>query len=365
MITISCAFLVSLVVTLLMVRYAYLHERFTADWDLRGVQKNHARPVPRIGGFGIATGLLVACIATWLRGDQVSATDMIKLTACAVFAFGAGFWEDLTKRVSPRDRLIATMISALAASWVLDSRIARIDVPFFDHILAISAISIAITAIAVSGLANAMNIIDGFNGLASMVAMMMFLSLAYVAFQVGDAFVLTMAFAMVGAIFGFFIWNFPGGLIFLGDGGAYLIGFVLAELAILLVMRHPQVSAWYPVLMVIYPIFETLFSIYRRKIVRGVPAGHPDGVHLHTLVYRRLMRWAASSTDPQHKLRRNSMTSPYLWLLSLFAVVPATLFWNNRAVLLSFTAVFVISYVWLYWRIVRFQAPRWMIYKRK
>jgi len=365
MITISCAFLASLIVTLLVVRYAYLHEKFTADWDLRGVQKYHARPVPRVGGIGIAVGLLVACAVTWLRADQASAMDMLKLTVCAVFAFGAGFWEDLTKRVSPRDRLIATMVSAFAAYWVLDARIARFDVPFLDQFLAVAAISVLITVIAVSGLANAINIIDGFNGLASMVAMMMFLSLAYVAFQVGDASILTMAFAMVGAIFGFFIWNFPGGLIFLGDGGAYLIGFILAELAILLVMRHPQVSAWYPVLMVIYPIFETLFSIYRRKVVRGVPAGHPDGVHLHTLVYRRLMRWAVSSRNPRHKLRRNSMTSPYLWLLSLFAVVPATLFWNSRPVLMGVAAIFIVLYVWLYWRIVRFQAPRWMIYKKK
>ncbi len=57
------------------------------------------------------------------------------------------------------------------------------------------------------------------------------------------------------------------------------------------------------------------------------------------------------------------MTSPYLWLLSLLAVLPATLFWNNRPVLLSFVAVFIASYVWLYWRIVRFQSPRWMIIK--
>ncbi|MDF3838043.1 glycosyltransferase [Cupriavidus basilensis] len=364
MITITLAFLVSSLLTFLVVRYSRLHEHFTADWDLQGVQKHHAKPVPRIGGLGIAASLVVVSIITWYRPDVVTGAAMLKLVACAVFAFGAGFWEDLTKSVAPRERLIATMVSALAASWILDARLARVDVALVDQILSITVVSIAITALAVSGLANAINIIDGFNGLASMVSMIMFLSLAYVAFQVGDAFVLTVAFAMIGAIFGFFIWNFPAGTIFLGDGGAYLIGFVLAELAILLIARHPQISAWYPFLMVIYPIFETLFSIYRRKVVRGVPAGHPDGVHLHTLVYKRLMRWAVGSADHRHKLRRNSMTSPYLWLLSLFAVVPATLFWNNGIVLAIFSAVFMIFYVWLYWRIVRFQVPRWMIFRK-
>ncbi|KVD68742.1 hypothetical protein WK15_32420 [Burkholderia ubonensis] len=92
-------------------------------------------------------------------------------------------------------------------------------------------------------------------------------------------------------------------LIFPGDGGAYFIGFMLAELAILLVMRNREVSAWYPVLLFMYPIFETCFSIYRKKFVRGMSPGNPDGVHRHMLVYKRLMRrlfvaasrWAAGS----------------------------------------------------------------------
>lgn len=256
------------------------------------------------------------------------------------------------------------MIAAALAAYLLDARIVRIDLHFLDSVLAVPLISGAITVLAVAGVANAINIIDGFNGLASMVAMMMFVSLAYVAFQVGDPLIVTAAFAMIGAILGFFIWNFPAGHIFLGDGGAYLIGFILAECGILLVLRNPQVSAWYPVLMLIYPIFETLFSIYRRRVLKGVPAGYPDGVHLHTLIYQRLMRWAVGSKDERHIVRRNSMTSPYLWLLSLLAVLPATLFWNNRVVLLIFIGLFIILYVWLYWKIVRFRSPRWMIIKR-
>lgn len=132
----------------------------------------------------------------------------------------------------------------------------------------------SLTALAVAGLANAINIIDGFNGLAAIVATMMFLSLALVAFHVGDVFVLSCALVMAGAILGFFLWNFPGGHIFLGDGGAYLIGFMLGELAVLLTMRHTEVSAWYPVLMFIYPIFETLFSIYRKQFLRGISPGY-------------------------------------------------------------------------------------------
>jgi len=154
-------------------------------------------------------------------------------------------------------------------------------------------------------------------------------------------------------------------LIFLGDGGAYFIGFMLGELSILLVMRNPQVSTWYAALLLIYPVFETIFSIYRRIFLRGRSPGLPDGIHLHSLIFRRLVLWAVGRRDARALTRRNSMTSPYLWLLSLMAVMPATLLWRHSFILILFCLLFVVTYVWLYARIVRFKAPRWMILGRR
>ncbi|QBP52514.1 glycosyl transferase [Burkholderia pseudomallei] len=310
MLSFASGFIVSLLVTLFIVRYAHLHERFSVDSDLGGVQKFHVRPVPRVGGIPDD------------RGQHPRA---------AALAFG-----------------------------VLHIAVTRISVPPLDFLLGYTAIS-AVTVLAVAALANAVNIIDGFNGLASMVSFMMFASLAYVAFQVGDPVVMSASFILMGAVLGFFVWNFPAGLIFLGDGGAYFIGFMLAELAILLVMRNREVSAWYPVLLFMYPIFETCFSIYRKKFVRGMSPGIPDGVHLHMLVYKRLMRWAVGARAAHDLTRRNSLTSPYLWLLCLVAVIPATLFWRHTVHLFAFVVLFALTYVWLYISIVRFKTPRWMV----
>ncbi|MCY1336888.1 putative undecaprenyl-phosphate N-acetylglucosaminyl 1-phosphate transferase [compost metagenome] len=363
MLSFSVGLLASFLVTLLIVKFSHLHGKLSADTDLSGAQKFHTRPVPRIGGVSIVIGAMMPLLVLYFR--SAGQLQPYALLICAAIpAFVAGLAEDMTKRISPRVRLIATMASALLACWLLDARVVRIDIPFIDDVLAIYIVSVCITALAVAGLANAVNIIDGFNGLAAIVTMMMLMSMLYVAYHTGDTFIVSAAAALAGAILGFFFWNYPGGLIFLGDGGAYFIGFILAELSILLVMRNSQVSAWYPVLMFIYPIFETLFSIYRKKILRGMSPGIPDGVHLHMLVYKRLMRWAVGSRDERHRLRRNSLTSPYLWLLSLVAVLPASLFWNNGPILLAFVAIFVITYVWLYWRIVRFRAPRWLIIKK-
>ena len=108
------------------------------------------------------------------------------------------------------------------------------------------------------------------------------------------------------------------------------------------------------------PVFETLFSIYRRRFLRAVPPSMPDGIHLHSLIYRRVLRWAVGNRSAKALTRRNSMTSPYLWALCMLSVVPAVLFWNNTGALAGFMAVFGLSYVGLYWRIVRFKAPRWV-----
>jgi UDP-N-acetylmuramyl pentapeptide phosphotransferase/UDP-N-acetylglucosamine-1-phosphate transferase len=109
-----------------------------------------------------------------------------------------------------------------------------------------------------------------------------------VALQVDDMFILITALMVAGATAGFLIWNYPVGLIFLGDGGAYFIGFMLGELALMLVMRNPEVSTWYAALLLIYPAFETIFSAYRRMFVRGKSPAVPDGIHLHSLIFRRL-----------------------------------------------------------------------------
>jgi UDP-N-acetylmuramyl pentapeptide phosphotransferase/UDP-N-acetylglucosamine-1-phosphate transferase len=183
--------------------------------------------------------------------------------------------------------------------------------------------------------------------------------------QVSDMFVMVAALMVAGAATGFLAWNYPAGMIFLGDGGAYFLGFMLGELSILLVMRNPQVSTWYAVLLLIYPVFETLFSIYRRIFLRGRSPGMPDGIHLHSLIFRRLVLWAVGRHDARALTRSNAMTSPYLWLFSLMAVIPATLLWKHSFILIVFCLMFVVSYVWLYARIVRFKAPRWMMLPRR
>jgi len=347
--------------TLLIVRSAPRHAHLSGDTDQHAPQKFHARVVPRVGGIGIAFGLVAALLWAWLNASGPDRANMLGLTLSASIAFTAGLIEDLTKRVSPRQRLLAVVLAASVALWLVGTEIVRCDVVVLDALLAIGGVSIALTLLGVAGLANSINIIDGFNGLASMCVSIMLGAIAYVAHAVGDTLVLTCALAALGAVLGFFVWNYPLGLIFLGDGGAYFLGFWVAQLGILLVQRNEEVSPMFPLLLCAYPMFETLFTMYRRKVVRGRPMGQPDATHLHSLIYRRLMRWAIGRDDAANLLRRNSMTSPYLWLVCSASAVPALLCWDNTGLLGMSLLAFCLLYLALYRAIVRFRTPRVLV----
>jgi UDP-N-acetylmuramyl pentapeptide phosphotransferase/UDP-N-acetylglucosamine-1-phosphate transferase len=362
MIALSVAFLISMVVTLLVVHYEHLHSHITADHDTGGVQKFHAHPVPRVGGLGVMMGLLAGLVAKWFIEPEIGSFGLVVMVA-ALPAFLVGLVEDLTKKVSVSKRLFATALSAVLGGVLLGAWLMRLDVPVIDAMMSIGAVSVAITAFAVAGVANAFNLIDGYNGLSGMVAVIILAGLAYVADQVGDRPVMIMAYATAGSILGFLVWNYPRGLIFLGDGGAYLIGFLVAELSVLLVTRNPQVSPWFPLLLSFYPIFETLFTIFRRVVISKSHPGLPDAAHLHQLIYRRMVRWAVGDDCPKKKIRRNSMTSPYLWVMATLAVLPATLFWRSTEILQTTALLFASFYVFAYWKIVRNRVPRFLMIK--
>lgn len=355
------SFLTSFFSILWIIRYRHVHFRYSADFDLTSVQKFHTRPIPRIGGVAIFLGLLLSMFVRYIQNSGVGQFICL-LIICSLPTFLSGLVEDLTKSVGVRFRLIAAIVSALLAGYYLGGWLTSVQIFGIDNLMiAYPLIAIGVTCIAVAGVSNAFNIIDGYNGLSSIVAIFILLGITYVAFQVDDSAVMVAALVMIGSLLGFVVWNYPRGLIFLGDGGAYLIGFWIAELSVLLTTRHPEISKWFPLLLCMYPIFETIFTIYRRVLLRKVNPGMPDASHLHQLIFRRVVRWSTGDNKDFLKNQRNALTSPYLWALSLVAILPAILFWRYHLVLKFFTVVFAIAYLWLYWSIVRYRVPKFLI----
>jgi UDP-N-acetylmuramyl pentapeptide phosphotransferase/UDP-N-acetylglucosamine-1-phosphate transferase len=301
-------FFASFSVCLLIVLSQKWHGGLSHDHDLDGVQKVHTSAVPRIGGVGVVAGLLLGFLLFRIRfAGQMSFPNSPKvflLLACSLPAFLAGLIEDVTKRVSVKTRLAATALSAVIASAVLGATVNELNLWGVDALLAFTPIAVLVTAIVVAGGSNAINIIDGFNGLSGCTIIIMSAGFAAVGQQHGDHLVVVLGVLGIGATLGFLAVNYPRGKLFLGDGGAYFLGFWVSEIAVLLVRNH-DVSAWQVLAICGYPVIEVLFSMYRRRVIQNVSPGAPDALHLHTLVFRRIV-FKLVGKDPSRPWKRNA-----------------------------------------------------------
>lgn len=323
-----------------------------------GVQKVHLSEVPRIGGLAVflafTTGLL---FLAWITGENVPEAAFI--VVCILPAFGIGLLEDFTRKAGSLSRLIFPMIGAALAWWLLDAKLEHVDTPLLDTALASSSLfAFAFTLFAVTGVSHATNIVDGCNGLSSFIGMAVLGAIAVVAFSVGDQLVATTAVVAFAALSGFFLWNFPMGRIFIGDGGAYMIGFLIAVLSIVLVRHNPEVSPWFPLAAMFYPIWETVHSMYRRAVIRGLPMTQPDKLHLHKLIYHRAVKFLPQSSGVTDQAIRSSIASAYLWVVTLMCVVPAMLFWDRSGMLKLSILAFILVYLRMHSTLVRFRTPR-------
>ena len=333
------------------------HGKHTFDSN-KGVQKVHHHPTPRVGGIAI----FISLVLSWWLTPPIVANVLGPMIIAAIPAFLAGVVEDLVKRGRVAERLVATFASGILACWLLDISLKTIDVPFMDSILIYTPISVVFTAFAVSGVANSINIIDGLNGLAAGIVLLCLSSLGLIAYQVYDYEVAKLCFVVGGAIFGFLVVNYPLGKIFLGDGGAYLLGFLLGWIAVMTATRNPSVSPWAPMLACGYPVLEVLFSMARRR-ARRLKLGHPDRLHLHSLVWSRLVRPLLRGRS---SVVKNAAVFPVLFIYASLPAMLAVLFKTNTFALIGSFFVCAFIYALFYARLVHFgwTWPRLRLAKR-
>lgn len=344
--TYGLAFLAAFIASVVLVLTRRWHGHFSMD-SANGVQNHHTVPAVRVGGVAILVGLLAA----WAVAPVPLQAILGPMLLASIPAFVFGLLEDVTGRIGVMPRLLATMFSGLLAWWLTGIAIQDTGVQAIDWLLGFMAIAVLFTAFAVGGLANAINIIDGFNGLAGGAVAIMLGAIGIIALNVGDLDLARVCFVCALGTIGFSAVNWPTGRLFLGDGGAYLIGFVLGWLAVLLPMRNLEINAWASLLVCTYPVLEVAFSVQRRLRRTGHHPGKPDKVHLHHLVHRRIVCKLFPHASATLK---NGLTSPFCWLGVALPAVWAIVFSQSMAMLaLGFVLIFV-AYAGMYARLSQF-----------
>jgi UDP-N-acetylmuramyl pentapeptide phosphotransferase/UDP-N-acetylglucosamine-1-phosphate transferase len=316
-------FLASALLVYLFIRISHRYSIFIDCHKSDKPQRFHDVPIPRIGGIGI---FVASALSLFSFGAFVFAS--------AFFAFFSGILEDFTGRVSQRIRLVIQTIGAGIFVLIGGVYLHTIGLGFqFPYIIAV-----ILTIFAIVGVTNAVNIIDGLNGLASGVSLSAFGIFAYFTYSLGDSELFGLCMTMIFATLGFFVFNFPRSRVFLGDGGAYFLGFMLACIAILIVDRHNVVSAWFCLSIVIYPIWEVIYSIIRRLSMHGTKATVADKMHLHQVLMRRLR-----------------LSNPKASLVIVFAFLPfqiaGLLFYDHGFILFGVIVTFIAFYQFSYSRL--------------
>ncbi|MBP9743157.1 MAG: undecaprenyl/decaprenyl-phosphate alpha-N-acetylglucosaminyl 1-phosphate transferase [Burkholderiales bacterium] len=352
MLNFGVGLLVSVIVTLIVLGTNRYHRCFTHDDKFDGIQRYHTNPTPRIGGVVIFLGLVLVVLYNYFLNLSVDYDLNIIFSALLVFIIGV--LEDITKSITPLIRLIAFVISTVIAIYVVRAMpvISYADSNFLEQlIINYPIIGFLLSLFCVVGLTNAYNIIDGYNGLSSTTAMINLLGLAILASYVNDIAVFRISIVLCATILGFWLFNYPWGKIFLGDGGAYTLGFIIAVMSIYLIHVHRGLISPYAVLLLaIYPVTEMGFSIFRRKFIHRTRGMHPDNMHFHQLIYHQCV--------PDNARNRNACVMPLMLIFMIPPAILAVLFYKDTAISLLSLVLYILVYIVVYFRLARFSALR-------
>lgn len=301
----------------------------------RGPQKIHQGTIPRVGGLAIIFSTVL--VALTFEGVLFQLSFFIILSSLP--AFLAGFAEDITNSISPSVRLIFSIVSGFLFWGLTGYCITDVNVEAVKFILQVPALSVCLTVLALATLVNAMNVIDGLNGLAGGTSVISLLAFAFLAHSAGDIVVLNICLGFVAVIIGFLVWNLPFGKIFLGDGGAYFLGILVAGIAVIVPERNSELSPFASLLIVSFPFYELVRSTFRRLASADRKTFEPDDRHFHSVMFKFVSRRMNLSQTAQ-----NSCSAMVVLMLPLCTAIWAVSFYDNRSSLAIGAVLFVLIY---------------------
>lgn len=280
---IAITFLISLIVTPIVIKLSVKYNIVDVPKDSRRI---HMRPMPRIGGLGIILSMVIGFIVYYLFTKDIESIALgrkfLGFVVGGFFIFLMGFIDDVfTLRARYK---FWFQLAAAIAIYYFGIRVSEIRIPFIhdETILLNGWLNFLLTTIWMICVTNALNLIDGLDGLSSGISSIAGISLLiiFVATSASlEAIIITAV--LVGAVLGFMPYNFNPAKTFLGDVGSNFLGFTLSVVSMLgFAKGYTMIAILAPILALGIPIFDTLFAMVRR-ILKGQPPLKPDGAHIH------------------------------------------------------------------------------------
>lgn len=295
--------------------------------------QTHTGEVPRLGGLGIALAYYIG--ATAMLGvvpEFCSWDSYVTLVIGPLLMFGVGFWDDV-RALGARVKLLLQVLVALFIVFN-GLEVSRVTNPLTGEGLSMGGLGLLVTLGWIVVLTNLINIIDGIDGLAGGISLMLMVLLINVAGAGAHFFVVMLAVIAAGALVGFLYYNFPPAKIYMGDGGAYFLGCLIAVLSIASSQKGTVVAALLaPAFALGLPIIDVTLTLIRRAL-KGLPIFRADRRHLH----HRLVDKGFS--------RRRSVLTLYVMSL-LFLVMALGVFWSQGKLVPIFAGVLFLSVIFL------------------
>jgi UDP-N-acetylmuramyl pentapeptide phosphotransferase/UDP-N-acetylglucosamine-1-phosphate transferase len=301
----------------------------------------HLGNIPRLGGVSIYLALVLASFA--IPSNSIT-SFLLKLSISILPIFCLSIIEDLKHSIKPSYRFLATLSSSVLILYFFGP-IKNIDFPYFYFTVHSDIFLALLTVLAISSITQSFNIIDGLNGLATFSYWAILASIYYLSIQFQDTFFQNLILILAILPLGFFFFNFPQGNIFLGDTGAYTLGFIISVLTIHFFNNNPNIFSWQAILILIYPITEVIFTFYRRIAINISPT-IPDSKHLHFLVYK-----VVSEKKISKKVANN--VSTILMLPFVFAGPLAAIFFVTNVFSIFLMIVLYILFFIAFYRFIK------------
>ena len=241
----------------------------------------HKTPISRLGGIALAVAfsLVAAVILIWFPADPERTRTRLIVIGSSLVMFLLGLADDL-RPLGAKKKLLGQILIAAAVCY-FGVQIEQFKNPLTQEVYELGAWGYLLTIGWLVALTNIINLIDGIDGLAAGIALMLMALLAYVGFGGGLTFPVLMAGGMFGALLAFLRFNFPPARIYMGDGGAYFLGFLIAILTLVHSQKGTIVAALVaPLFALALPIVDVSLAILRRGL-KGLPIFRPDRKHLH------------------------------------------------------------------------------------